>query len=180
MKIGTVFCGMLLSSVVWGQPSQTTEQTGSLPDVTVGLGVSWNRGSVYPLSADTNIAIHLGATSKWYSWTTVSTPIATSPQGTSPLPSSLRTGGAYVAAQSSTGVVSLIMIVGGGFSATSNNLTPIFDGNVGVPVRVKQSGFYVMPYIRATNASLGGLNGAAISAMVQPGVMLLYGFRLKR
>jgi hypothetical protein len=123
------------------------------------------RGAVYPLSLDTNLAVHL--TGNWYSWTTVSTPVAPAPANGIPVPSTIATGGAYIAAQSGTGSVSLVLIVETGFSTSqaASSLAPAFSGNV--------------PYAKAANAAVSSTGGSLATAVFQPGVMLLYGFKGK-
>jgi hypothetical protein len=155
-------------------PSNSTVNAGGLPSVTVGAGPTWARGSAYPFSADVDIAIRIGG-GNWYSWSTVSTPIATVPAGSAPLVSTITTGGAWIAAQSSSGSISLITIVQAGFS-TIQATAPAFTGSIGMVFRLGKTHAYLMPYAKASNASTGGASGALATAVLQPGVMLLYGF----
>ena len=150
-----------------------------LPGLTVGAGPSWMRGAAYPLSLDTNLAFHLMG--NWYSWTTVRTPVVPTPSNGVPVPSTISTGGAYVAAQSKTGSVSLVLIVETGFSTTqaTSNVTPAFSGNIGVAFRLGQSNTYIMPYARAANAAVNSSGSSLATAVFQPGVMFLYGFKGK-
>lgn len=156
--------------------SNTTVNTAALPSITIGAGPSWTRGSAYPLSADVDVAIHVGS-GNWYSWSTVSTPVATVPTGAPPLVSTITTGGAWVAAQNTSGSVSLITIVQAGFSTVQATSTtaPAFTGSIGVAFRLGKSHTYIMPYAKAGNASTG-TSGALATAVFQPGVMLLFGF----
>jgi hypothetical protein len=80
-----------------------------------------------------------------------------------------------VAAQSPTGSISLVLIVQAGFSATATNVAPSFSGNVAVPIRLGKTHAYLMPYVKAGNPTFG-TNGAAATAILQPGFMILYGF----
>jgi len=150
-----------------------------LPGLTVGVGPSWMRGAAYPLSLDTNLAVHL--TGNWYSWTTVSTPVVPTPANGVPVSSTISTGGAYVAAQSGTGSVSLVLIVETGFSTSqaTSNVTPAFSGNIGVAFRLGKSNTYIMPYARAANAAVSSTGSSLATAVFQPGVMFLYGFKGK-
>jgi len=52
---------------------------------------------------------------------------------------------------------------------------PAFTGSLGVAIRVRKSNFYVMPFALASNPQKG-TDGSLVSAILQPGVMLLYGF----
>jgi hypothetical protein len=137
------------------------------------------RGAAYPLSLDTNLAFHLAG--NWYSWTTVSTPVVPTPANGVPVPSTISTGGAYVAAQSSTGSVSLVLIVEAGFftSQATSNVTPAFTGNIGVAFRLGKSNTYIMPYARAANAAVSSAGSSLATAVFQPGIMFLYGFKGK-
>ena len=157
--------------------SNTTVNTAALPSITVGVGPSWTRGSTYPVSGDVNVAIHIGS-GNWYSWSTVSTPVATVPAGSPPLVSTITTGGAWIAAQSPSGSISLITIAQVGFSTVQATSTtaPAFTGSIGVAFRLGKTHAYLMPYAKAANASTGGASGALATAVFQPGVMLLYGF----
>jgi len=150
-----------------------------LPGLTVGVGPSWMRGAAYPLSLDTNLAFHLAG--NLYSWTTVSTPVAPTPANGIPVASTIVTGGAYVAAQSGTGSVSLVLIVETGFSTSqaTSSLAPAFSGNVGVAFRLGKSNTYIMPYAKAANAAVSSTGGSLATAVFQPGVMFLYGFKGK-
>lgn len=156
--------------------SNTTVNGAALPSITIGAGPSWTRGSTYPLSADVNVAMHIG-TGNWYSWSTVSTPVATVPAGSPPLASTITTGGAWVAAQSSSGSISLITIVQAGFSTVQATSTtaPAFTGSIGVAIRLGKKPIYLFPYAKASNAATG-TGGALATAVFQPGLMLLYGF----
>jgi len=143
------------------------------------MGPSWMRGAAYPLSLDTNLAFHF--TGNWYSWTTVSTPIVSAPANGVPAPSTISTGGAYVAAQSSTGSVSLVLIVETGLSTSraTSNVTPALSGNIGVAFRLGKSNAYLMPYAKAANTAASPTGSSLGTAVFQPGVMLLYGFKGK-
>lgn len=174
MLAGSFLLGAgLVSGQTLATPPPTTVNTASLPSLTIGGGPSWTRGSAYAANADVDIAIRVG-TSNWYSWSTVSTPVTAQPVGVTPLVSTITTGAAWVAAQSASGAVSLITIVQAGLSASAT-ASLAFTGSVGVAFRVGKKPIYIMPYAKASNASTG-TNGAFASAVLQPGVMILYGF----
>ena len=172
-----VSIGVLLAMLAVAQTTPaTTVNTAALPSMTVGGGPTWTRGSAYPLSADVDVAVHVGG--NWYSWSTVSTPVATVPANAPPLVSTITTGGAWIAAQSQSGSISLITIVQAGFSTiqATSTTAPAFTGSIGVVFRLRKTHAYIMPYAKASNASTGGASGALATAVFQPGVMLLYGF----
>lgn len=168
----------LLAYPAWAQ-TPTAAASAPIPGLTVGVGPSWMRGAAYPLSLDTNIAFHL--TGNWYSWTTVSTPVAPTPANGVPVPSTISTGGAFVAAQSGTGSVSLVLIVETGFSTSqaTSNVSPAFSGNIGVAFRLGKSDTYIMPYARTTNAAVSSTGSSLATAVLQPGIMFLFGFKGK-
>ena len=142
------------------------------PSMLVGDGVQWQRGAAYPLVNNTHFAKHISGTS-WYSWTTVSTPFTKSPAGSPPVSSSLSTGGAYVAAQSSSGAVSLVLIVQAGFATTAAATSAIFSGNVGLAIRPwKTRDLYLFPFVTGQ----GSAGGSLTSFILQPGISVLYGF----
>lgn len=148
----------------------------NLPQITVGVGPSWTRGAAQSASADIDVAIRLGQ-SNIYSWSTVSTPVAKVPAGAPPLASTIATGLAYIAARNPTGSIALVTIAQGGISSAqpSGPVSPAFTGSVGVAFRIGKRDLYVMPYARASNPQRG-TDGALISTVLQPGVMLIYGF----
>jgi hypothetical protein len=150
--------------------------SSALPSITIGAGPSWTRGASNSAAADVNVAYHIG-TGNWYSWSTVSTPVAAVPSGGPPLVSTITTGGAWVAAQSPTGCVSLITIVQAGFSTVQATSTtaPAFTGSIGVAFRLGKKPIYIMPYAKASNTATG-TSGALATAVFQPGLMVMYGF----
>jgi hypothetical protein len=93
------------------------------------------------------------------------------------LVSTITTGGAWIAAQSPSGKVSLIAIVQAGFSTiqSTSATAPAFTGSMGVAFRLGKKPVYIIPYAKASNASTG-TSGALATAVFQPGVMVLYGF----
>jgi hypothetical protein len=148
----------------------------TLPSILVGGGTSWTRGQAYPYSAVIHFAMRVG-TSNWYSWSEISTPVASVPAGAAPLPSTLTTGGAWVAAQSAGGRISLVVIGTVGMSAASASTPtgPAFTGSFGIPIRLHKDGnVYLMLYFKAAGATAGGANGAAATFTLQPGISLLY------
>ena len=166
----------LLALCAFGQTATapaplSTVQTAALPDITFGAGVNWNRGAVYPLVENTNLALHIKNTN-WYSWTTVGTPVAPAPAGAAPLPSTISTGGAYIAAQSASGSVALVLILQGGLAATALATTGTFTGNLGVAFRIKKSNVFLMPFAGGSSSQGGNIG----QFVLQPGVMVLYGF----
>ncbi len=175
-----VIC-MTLRTLLFFSASALFAQTpgvdpAALPQITVGAGPSWTRGSAYATSADIDVAFRLGS-SNIYSWSTISTPVAKVPVGSPALASTITTGLAYVAARSASGGVSLVTIAQGGVNSVqpSGPVSAAFTGSVGLAVRLGKSNLYLMPYVRASNPQRGS-DGALISAILQPGAMLLFGF----
>jgi len=164
---------LLLACSAWAQAT-TTDTT--LPSMTVGIGPSWTRGDIHAASADVDVALRLGS-SNVFSWSTVSTPVATVPKGAQPLASTITTGFAYVAARSTSGSVSLLTIVQAGFNSVqaTGTTSPAFTGSAGLAIRMGRTNLYVMPYMKASNPQRG-TDGALVSATLQPGFMLIYGF----
>lgn len=159
--------------------TNTTVNSSNLPSVTIGFGPSWSRGSSYPLEGDINLGLHIGS-SNWYSWSTMSTPIATKPlTSNTPLASTITTGGAWVAAQSKDNKFSIILIMQIGFTSVQATSTtaPSFNGSFGVGWKVwKDKSFYLIPYFKASNPVLNS-NGTNVTSFVaQPGVMGVWGF----
>ena len=177
----------LMASVAFGQTPAPSVATSSLPAYTIGAGPSWTRGGTTPFALDTTVGIHIGQT-QWYSWTNVSTPITTPcvstatvpcpPSSALPVASSITTGGAWVPIQNATGSVSLLFIIQAGFSSiqATSTVAPAFTGSFGVAFRIKTSHVYVMPYVKLSNASTSATSGALATAVVQPGMQVVYGF----
>ena len=178
---GLLVIAALIACPAWAQTATPAGSAPSLPlpGLTAGVGPSWTRGAIYPLSLDTNLAVHLAG--NWYSWTTVHTPVAPTPAKGVPVPPTVSTGGAYIAARSSTGSAVLVLIVETGFSTSQagSNVTPAFSGNIGVAFRLGKSNTYIMPYARAANAAVSSTGSSLATAVFQPGVMFLYGFKGK-
>lgn len=172
MKLITL--SLLFTGALCAQTAVPTAST--LPSQTIGAGTSWLRGNAYPASGDVNVGLRIGATS-FYSWTTISTPIATTPAGSQPLPSSITTGAAWIAAQNATGSVSLVAIAQGGFTSISSTagVSASISGSFGVAFRPWKAHVWIFPYVKAANPATG-VGGAVATAILQPGVMLLYGF----
>lgn len=156
--------------------AQSASDTAALPNMTVAAGPSWTRGDVHAASADVDVAFRLGTTNA-FSWSTISTPVATVPPGAPPLVSTVTTGLAYVAAQSTDGGISLLTIVQAGLNQVqaTGTTTPAFTGSVGLAVRWRKSNLYLMPYIKASKPQRGA-DGALVSAVLQPGFLIVYGF----
>lgn len=163
---------LLTALCAFGQtPAATTYQ---LPSPLLGLGPTWQRGANNPYAVDVNIAIRAGQT-RFYSYSTVTTPIVRPKAGALPVTSSMTTGGGYVAFQSAGGSVSLVIIAQAGFSGVQigSTVAPTFTGSLAVPIRLSKR-LYLMPFARATNASTSTTSGALATAVLQPGVQLLY------
>lgn len=165
----------LIAGLIAGTAAAQTPDT-TLPSLTVGIGPSWTRGDTYAASADVDLAIRLGNSSV-YSWSTISTPVATVPAASRPLPSTVTTGLAYVPARSPSGAVSLVTLAQTGFNQVppSGPTTVAFTGSLGVAFRLGKSNVYLMPYIKASKPA-AGTDGALVSAIVQPGAMIILGF----
>jgi hypothetical protein len=143
--------------------------TTALPSYMVGTGVSWNRYAAQPYSNVTSFAVRIGATNV-YSWSTIDTPIAATPAGGSPLPSSVRTGAAYVAAQSSSGRVFLVLLGDLGLTSTPSAAAAGYSAGLAVAWRpVKAWPVYVMPLYRLMGASNAG-------AYTVPEIQVWYSF----
>jgi hypothetical protein len=168
-------------------PATPSIAIASLPAYTVGAGPSWTRGGATPFAFDTTIGIHIGQT-QWYSWTDISTPIATPcvagvtltcPLNTGlPVPSTITTGGAWIPIQSATGSVSLVFIIQAGFSTieATSTVSPTFTGSFAIPIRIRKSHVYIMPYVKLSSASTSATSGAVATGVLQPGVQAVYGF----
>lgn len=154
--------------------AQTAPPDETLPQITVGVGPSWTRGDVHTASADVDIAVRLGSTNA-YSWSTLSTPIARVPAGAPALASTVTTGAAYIIARSASGRISLLAIAQAGINSTPSSASLAVTGSAGMPIRLWRSNLYLMPYLKASKPERG-TDGNLISAIVQPGVMLVYGF----
>ena len=131
--------------------------TSALPNYMAGTGIGWNRYAAQPYSSLTSFAIRIGS-SNVYSWSTIDTPIAATPAGGTPLPSSVRTGAAYVAAQSASGSVFLVLIGDLGLTATPSATAAGYSAGLGVAWRPKKTWpVYVMPLYRLIGASNAGV-----------------------
>lgn len=155
---------------------QAAAGAAPLPQITVGIGPSWTRGDVHAASANVNVAVRLGSTSA-FSWSTISTPVATVPAGAAPLASTFTTGLGYVAARSPSGSVSLLTLVQTGLNQvqSTGSTSLAITGSAGLAVRIRKTNLYLMPYIRASKPEKG-TDGSLVSAIMQPGLMLIYGF----
>jgi hypothetical protein len=170
---------LLLATACWAQAPATLGVPGSdLPPVALGAGFDWTRGSPTAHAADVVVAIHIPKTS-WYSWTTISTPAIRQPSGAPATPSTITTGGAWLPVQTAGGMMRLVFILQAGFSSIAANSTiaPTFSGSLGLAFRLgKKSNVYLFPYAKSASASTVSSTTAVVSAIFQPGVMLLYGF----
>lgn len=172
MKVVVVLLPWILSSFI--ASAQTEPST--LPAITVGIGPSWTRGELHVASADVDVAVRLANTNA-YSWSTLSTPVASVPAGAPPLASTITTGVAYIPARSLNGGVSLVTIGQGGINSVqpTGSTSLAVTGSVGVAIRLAKSNLYLMPYLKASKPQKG-TDGALVSAIMQPGIMLIYGF----
>lgn len=139
-------------------------QQAPLPSYAAGIGASWARGAQHPMNIDTTVGLQLGSTN-WYSWTTISTPVARTRAGGTPAPATISTGGAFIGARSASGSVSLLLTVQGGFASGATATVPTFSGNMGVAFRLGKSNLYLIPYMKAESTTV-----------IQPGFLLMYGF----
>lgn len=174
--IGCAAAVTLAAQILPPQPQPTPAvATSDMPDYAVGVGTAWNRGaSSNPYSVDTSIAIHLGKTSQWYSWTNISTPVV-APTSASPVASTITTGLGWIPIRSANGHVSLVFLLQGGITTVqASSVSPSFTGSLGVDFRLSQA-VHVMPFVRAANATTGS-GGALATAVMQPGVQLFYTF----
>ena len=156
--------------------SNATVDPSALPSTTVGVGGSWTRGDANAVSSDVNVGLHIG-TGNWYSWSTISTPVAHVAAGSPALVSTFQTGGAYVAAQSASKRVSLVTIVQFGFTSVqgSSTVAPAFSGSLATPIKLWATRWYFTPYLKVGNATLTSA-GSVASGILQPGAMFIYGF----
>ena len=151
----------------------------NLPPYVLGAGISWDRGANSQLAADITLAVLLKGTS-FYWWSDISTPLAKGMNG-QPVPSTITTGGAWVATSNSR--IALVVIIMGGFSiATSQSpsagistVAPAFSGSIGVPIKIAGN-WAVMPYIKALATSATSTTAAGVSTVIQPGVQVQYNF----
>ena len=150
----------------------STTLTANLPAVEVGIGPSWTRGGVSRYSADFTVALHIGQ-SNWFSYTTMQTPIMK--HSTGPVATTIATGGAWIAAQSPSGAVSLVTIMQLGFTTVQATSTtaPTIVGSVGIAFRVAKN-VWIMPYARAASVSAASATGG--TAVFQPSMTVLFGF----
>lgn len=159
-----ILIGLFFAGSVYGQ----TPASSPLPGYLIGTGAEWNRYSPQPYSVTTSLALRIGG-SNVYSWSTLATPFARTPAGGTPIPSSMRTGAAYVFAQSAGGNVFLFGLGDVGLSATPTANLAAYSGGLGLAVRIRKSNFYLMPLYRAIGAA-----GTSVQAV--PELMLWYSF----
>lgn len=167
---------LLTLALFAGALSAQTATTAStaLPGQVVGTGTSWLRGNAYPLTGDVTIGLRVGTTN-FFSWTNISTPLATTPPGSAPTPSSITTGAAWLVAQSSSGKIGLLAIAQGGFTSVSSvaGVSAQITGSFAVPIKpCANKQLYIMLGVKLANQT-------ASTAVVQPFVSILYGFNPK-
>ena len=146
MKVLQLF-GLLhlaFSPAALGQALPAAGDFSHLPTYLVGVGLEAN-----PTGVLTTLAIRIGQT-RFYSWTTLDTPTK---QASSQIISSVRTGGAYVAAHS--GSCFLFFLGDAGFSNTSDAATlGAYSGGGGVFCTSRRfPQLYVGPVLRAVKIS---------------------------
>ena len=152
-----------------------------LPSTFVGGGLWWDRGSSYPYQSAITYARNFTTTdpatsskiaSNWYLYGVATTPIAPTPTGGSPQPSTLSAGACYAAAKSLSGSVILILCGTGGLSATQASAGGQFAGNIGVLIRIKKSHWYATVGIGGSTLVGGATSGGFVA---QPAAGILYG-----
>ena len=158
----------------------STALMGQLPPYVIGAGAALDRSTGNQITADVTAAVLLKNTSFFW-WSNIDTPLHRGVAG-QPTPSTITTGGAWVAA--STSRLSLVFIMMAGFSiadtqssaAGITSVTPAFAGSIGVPIRIGTGPWAVMPYIKAlaTAATPTPTNG--VSTIISPGLEVQYNF----
>ncbi len=176
----TKFICILFAAGALAFGQSAAETAASLPPSVVGTGVSWDRGQAYPLEEKTLYGHEFFTTdpatgkkvpTSWYVWTQASTPIAPSPAG-NPVPSTLSAGVTYVAAQSASGSVLVLLTGMGGLSASQTTAGGQFNGNIALAFRLGKSNWYLAPGIAGSTLAGGSASGTFVAA---PGIFLLYG-----
>jgi hypothetical protein len=158
-------------------PALPLQDAAALPSMTVGIGPSWTRGDAHAVTVAIDMAKRLGSSNAFF-WSAISTPVAKVPKGEQPLASTFSAGLGYILAQTPGGRVSLVGIVLGGVNSvpTTGVVSPAFSGSLGAAIRLRKgSGLYFMPMAIA-NKPQKGTDGALVSAILQPGFRLIYGF----
>ena len=125
-----------------------------LPTYLVGLGGEYNRWASPAAGALITLAFRVGDTNI-YSWSTIDTPIAPISAPSGPSPASVRTGMAYVLANSGS---CFLFVLGDAGVATGSGSTTLgaYSGGGGVfcNLRAKSGGkLYLGPVIRAIKVS---------------------------
>lgn len=180
MKTLTIIFALVLCA--FGQtpapipPDVNPAWLASLPTSFAAFGGTWERGATHPMNLDGSYGQRLGQ-SRWYAWIDMRTPIFKVAPGAAPTPSTVTAGAGYVPICSPTGSVCLIVIALGGVSAASGGqaAAPAFTGSVAVSIRL-HGHLYLTPYGQASNASYSATSGALATAVISPGVWLVYGF----
>jgi hypothetical protein len=135
--------------------AQVAAPAPALPQYLTGTGYEYNRYSSPRSGALVSIGVEIKAT-KFYSWTTADSGIG----GTAP--ATLRTGVAWIAAQS--GRASLVLL--GDTALTAVNFTL----GAGVAFRVGKSDWYISPIVRAVTVDKA-------HAQIVPELMIWRGFK---
>lgn len=159
-------------------PPAVAQPSPDLPQFAISSGTTWTRGAAHPYSFDFGLAVRIAAT-RFFSWTDVSTPLASrTVPGGPPATSTFTTGGAYVPWQSADGRLSLIFIATAGFTSVQANsgVSPQFTGLMAFTYRIGKTGWYVMADAKAVNATTSTTSGALATAVLQPGIRLVRGF----
>ena len=170
---------LLFCLSAYGQVLSPSPPPPNLPPYVLGAGASWERGSTSQLAVDITLAVLLKGTSFFW-WSDIATPLAKGING-QPVPSTITTGGAWVATSNSR--IALVVIIMGGFSiaapaqssAVGSTVAPAFSGSIGVPIKITGN-WAVMPYIKALATSATSTTPAGVSTVIQPGLQVQYNF----
>ena len=141
----------------------------SLPGTVVSGGMEWDRyAAAGHFSANVSASFQVGKTN-WYSYSTVTTPVAKTPEGQNPQTSSIRSGFFYVVTQS--GGVSFAALAQAGVSVAQGTSTQAnISGGVAVPIRLGKTNLYAIPLLRFVSPQTG------TGVQVVPEIQIGYGF----
>jgi hypothetical protein len=166
-----------------GSPAAITSPLPVLPTTLAGAGLSWQRGASYPLQEQTIYAKDFATTlnnqkvpTPWYLYVTASTPITPTPTGGTPVASTLSGGACYVAAQSPSVTILLLLCATGGLTATQANAGGAFNGNLAGAFKIGKTNWWAVVGIGGSSLVGGAQSGTFIA---QPYAGLLYGWGVK-
>ena len=141
---------LLFSGCAFGQVDPAL-----LPSWVVGAGYDWTRGSQYHSALDFTIAKQISG-GRWYLWNTLSTPI-TFHSHPDPVPTAIKSGGAWVAAQTLNGRGAFTLLAQGTLSQiqtqAGSSLEPGVAGTFALTYRVVNN-WYLMIFAETA----GGLS----------------------